>query len=86
MTATERDGFRWCGRFTQHFAHDVCDGWADPRHEHSYAYDDAGRMRCDCGTYLFQHAPGHPVGVQAGPNGMSARWCHLEDCDWQETS
>ena len=54
-------------------------------HRHHFEYDSAGRKRCACGTYLFQHAPDHPYGAQAGPNGMSAVWCLRDDCDWRET-
>lgn len=60
-------------------------------HEHSFSYDNDPRpgqrsMCCPCGTYLFEHAPGHPYGVQAGPNGMYARWCLRDDCDWRGTT
>jgi hypothetical protein len=57
-----------------------------PDHQHVFEYDEQGRKRCECGTYLFQHAPGHPYGSQAGPNGMYASWCLLDGCDWRETS
>lgn len=33
-----------------------------------------------------EHAPGHPYGVQAGPNGMYARWCLIDGCGWRETT
>jgi hypothetical protein len=33
-----------------------------------------------------EHAPGHPYGVQAGPGGMYARWCLLDDCEWRDTT
>lgn len=54
-------------------------------HEHEFSRDPAGRMRCACGTYLFQHAPDHPYGSQAGPNGLYARWCLRDDCDWRSS-
>lgn len=60
-------------------------------HEHSFSYDNDPRpgqrsMCCSCGTYLFEHAPGHPYGVQAGPAGMFARWCLVDGCGWRETT
>lgn len=33
----------------------------------------------------FEHAPGHPYGVQPGPGGLSARFCLRADCDWRDT-
>lgn len=55
-------------------------------HEHEFSYDEHGRMRCACGTYLFEHAKDHPYGSQPGPGGMYARWCLRDDCDWRESS
>lgn len=60
-------------------------------HEHSFSYDNDPRpgqrsLCCSCGTYLNEHAPDHPYGGQAGPNGMYARWCLRDDCDWRGTT
>jgi hypothetical protein len=59
-------------------------------HEHAFSYDNDHRpgqrsLCCACGVYLSQHAPGHPIGVQPGPNGMYARFCLVPGCDWRET-
>lgn len=32
-----------------------------------------------------EHAPGHPLGAQAGPPGMAAEWCLIEGCGWRDT-
>lgn len=36
-------------------------------------------------TELFcEHAPGHRVGAQPGPDGMWARFCYQAACTWRE--
>lgn len=32
----------------------------------------------------LEHAPGHPIGAQAGPHGRHALWCRVEGCDWRD--
>lgn len=59
-------------------------------HEHTFAYENDPRpgqrsMCCTCGTYLNEHAPGHPYGVSAGPRGMFARFCLVDGCDWRNS-
>jgi hypothetical protein len=51
---------------------------------HTFEYDEHGRKRCECGTYLFEHAPDHPYRASAGPKATHCR-CLREDCDWAET-
>lgn len=35
---------------------------------------------------MREHAPGHPVGYEAGPGGMHAVFCKVDGCDFHEVT
>lgn len=74
------------------FRCDECDGHGDVSADVETTNDVVGafaELHLACASPElgpFEHAPGHRYGVQPGPNGMYARWCLRDDCDWRDTT